>query len=677
MDFKRQSGHKTLLSIQVKLVLIILILVVLSITVTKIYDYTVRVPEIEKTVKEEQLNVAVLTASRLETEISKTVSTLETAANDTAFVSDNKDTLVKELLAIKNQNQIFSTVFMTDAALTRLNEKGEASSLASREYMQEVKKTKKTVISREILMSQATNKLSIMIATPVTVAGAPERYLGISINIDNLQNIIDETKKSDSNYSFAFDGKDGLFFAHPIKEYIGSLKAINPDEKDKLKIAPELQQMAKEAVSGHSGTQIYNFNGSKVIAAYANIPGTSFGVASRMNYEDAMEPVRQERNSAIIITLIVSFISAIIATAFAKFITDPMKNITTQANIIASRDFTQAINVIVKGDDEVGQLQKAFKDMSIMLKSTMEQIGDAATHIASSSEVLGSSAEQSAQGATQVAVTVAEVASGAANQVTAVDSTVRIVEEIGDEINKIATNASEVALLSKESATAAVDGGKAIRHAVDSITNINEIVQDTANVIRGLGTSSDQISQIVDSITGIASQTNLLALNAAIEAARAGEQGRGFSVVADEVRKLAEQSKESANNIAQIIRDVQSQTKYAIDKMDKSAEEVTIGQGVVSAAGESFNMIQCQIDNVNQAIQGITVTVQRLSVSRNNVITSVEKIRGISQETAASSQTISAATEEQSASMQEVASSAESLAQLSDQLETTLKQYKF
>jgi methyl-accepting chemotaxis protein len=44
-----------------------------------------------------------------------------------------------------------------------------------------------------------------LIATPVTIAGAPERYLGISINIDNLQNIIDETKKSDSNYSFAFD----------------------------------------------------------------------------------------------------------------------------------------------------------------------------------------------------------------------------------------------------------------------------------------------------------------------------------------------------------------------------------------------------------------------------------------------------------------------------------------
>lgn len=674
MEFRSKL---TRMSIRAKLVSLITLLVILSITATKVYDYTNRVPEMEKTVREESLNEAVITASRLETEMARTVSTLETASNNPAFASADKDTIIKALLSVKEQNQIFSTVFIADGSLNKLNEKGETSSLASREYMQEVKITKKTVISREILISQATQKPSIMITTPVTVAGAPERYLGISINIDKLQKIVDQAKISDSNYSFAFDGKDGLVFAHPDKKYIGSLKVINPDEKDKQITAPELQEMVKQAVSGQSGTQIYKFDGAKVIAAYANIPGTSFGVATRMNYEDAMAPIRKERNSAIIIVLIASFISAAIGSVVAKYISDPIKSIADQANMIASGDFTKAINLTVHGKDEVGQLQKDFKEMAIMLKSSMTQIRQAVTEIASSSEVLEANSQQSAQGATQVAQTVAEVASGTINQVNAVNRTVEIVKGIDNQIDEILKNASEATFLTKDSAAAANDGGNAINHAVESITNINAIVQDTAKAIRELGTSSEQISHIVDTISGLASQTNLLALNAAIEAARAGEQGRGFAVVAEEVRKLAEQSQESASNIAQIIGEVQLQTKYAIEKMDKSAEEVSAGQNVVLVAGESFKTIQAQIENVNQSVQGIAVIIQRLTQSSSNVIASVEEIREISQDTAANSQTISAATEEQSASMQEIASSAEALAQLSDQLEGTLNQYKF
>ncbi len=677
MTKKKHHGLFKYRRIRTKLLLVIIPLVCLTMGAAKSYDYFTRQTDLEKTIRDDMLHTSELVATRLQVEIAKAEATAQTAANNNAFLSQDQSVIIQELSNIKNQNSLFESVFLSDASLGRVNEKGETASLADLAFMQQVKETGETVVSDEILISQDTKKPIIMIVTPIKISGAPESYLGVSLDTTELQNLVADMKKSDSNYSFAFDGKDGLTFAHPREDYVGSLKFIHPDENDKTLVAPELTKMVQDAVTGHSGTQIYEFNGVKVIAAYANIPGTSFGVASRMKYYDAMESVRKEQISAIVITLIASIVGIVAAFGLSALIGTPIKKIANQANIIAAGDFTQAIMLDAPGKDEISQLQRAFKDMALMLKNTMEQIGQATKELASSSEVLEISTEQSAQGSNQVAETVAEVALGASEQVQAVDQTADIVTGIGREIVEIENLSFEVAGLSGKAAATTHDGEKAIQRAITSITNINEIVQDTATAIRDLNSSSEQISQIVTTITSIASSTNLLALNASIEAARAGEQGRGFTVVAEQVSKLAQQSKEAASNIALIIEGVLIQTRYAIQKMDSSAEEVSNGTEVVLEAGEAFQGIQQQINNVDQAVQKITQNVKHLSNSSASVIASVDKIKGISQETAAGSQTISAATQEQSAVMLEVAASAETLARLSGQLEETLKQYKF
>lgn len=63
------------------------------------------------------------------------------------------------------------------------------------------------------------------------------------------------------------------------------------------------------------------------------------------------------------------------------------------------------------------------------------------------------------------------------------------------------------------------------------------------------------LSQVVNSINGIATQTKLLALNAAIEAARAGEAGRGFAVVASEVKKLASETQAATEQARAMVED--------------------------------------------------------------------------------------------------------------------------
>lgn len=89
--------------------------------------------------------------------------------------------------------------------------------------------------------------------------------------------------------------------------------------------------------------------------------------------------------------------------------------------------------------------------------------------------------------------------------------------------------------------------------------SLDKLSKDNEGLIQLLALSSEQLAKtdaVLDYIRQISSQTNLLGLNAAIEAARAGEQGRGFQVVASEIRKLSAVSQDSAQTIAQILKDI-------------------------------------------------------------------------------------------------------------------------
>ena len=143
----------------------------------------------------------------------------------------------------------------------------------------------------------------------------------------------------------------------------------------------------------------------------------------------------------------------------------------------------------------------------------------------------------------------------------------------------------------------------------DSVAIMDDItvnVESLATNISGLANQSDQISEIVNTISSIADQTNLLALNAAIEAARAGEMGRGFAVVADEVRSLAARTSASTAEIAEVVKNNQTMTSSL-------SQDIQLTQDRSKTGAELIAQVDGVFKEINAGMSGIVTAVENLS----------------------------------------------------------------
>lgn len=381
------------------------------------------------------------------------------------------------------------------------------------------------------------------------------------------------------------------------------------------------------------------------------------------------------KKQILILGILSVLISIGIAVFIGRLISRPVMKMANQASKIASGDLT-VDEIKVKNKDEIGDLADSFNQMTRNLKILIEKIRLDSEQVASSAEELTAAAEQTTQATNHISTSIQEVANGAEIQGHGVNESSIAMKDMAQKIQQMAETTSSISELATETNGEARNGRYSLQKVTEQMNTIREFVDESASVINSLGVHSQEIGKIIDVITSIADQTNLLALNAAIEAARAGEYGKGFAVVADEVRKLAEQSKESADQITELIQKIQGDATTATDVMDKGTQEVKEGMLVVHEAEENFEKIQKLIEQVTAQIQEASASSEEMSASVQQVTASIEEIARIAKESSNNTQNIASASEEQLASMEEIVSSASALSKLAEDLQEQASQFK-
>ncbi|GKU83817.1 globin-coupled sensor protein [Niallia sp. NCCP-28] len=149
---------------------------------------------------------------------------------------------------------------------------------------------------------------------------------------------------------------------------------------------------------------------------------------------------------------------------------------------------------------------------------------------------------------------------------------------------------------------------------------------------------SEQIIEVIQIVSNIASQTNLLSLNASIEAARAGEHGKGFAVVANEIRKLSDQTKQSTENVAKLIGKTNQQVMNVAVSLDKVNALVAQGMKGMGDTDKYFaEILKAMIETKDQnkrmekEIQDMAIGIKDIDDMATKVALSTEELNQISE----------------------------------------------
>ena len=380
--------------------------------------------------------------------------------------------------------------------------------------------------------------------------------------------------------------------------------------------------------------------------------------------------------TALLFGLIPIVVVAIVTILLIKFTIRPLVDLNKHARTV-SKGNLNVDELKVRSNDEIGELTRNFNQLVQHFQRTIGNVAGNAANVAETSKRLESNIQHLEESSKNISSNIQQVAGSNMEQATTATKVDDEINSIYKEVNNMTEVIKEAAKSTTISSEKAKRGNVVVDNTLTQMLNIGEKTSQISNAMSELRSKSDEVGNIVSTITSLSEQTNLLALNASIEASRAGEEGRGFAVVAEEVRKLAEQSGKATQEISALIEQIQKETVTVASAIAEGSQSVDEGMILVGDAKQSFEDISTSVSDINNQMEKVSDFAQYIKNSVESILEAVDVIQKATNTTSNLAQEVAQSSEEQTASTEDVSSVVKTLSEIADELTKRVNQFKF